>query len=443
MTAMPPEVREFLSPAEAIAERPVPPLARAVLAACVGGLGLAMLWAGLATTEEIVYATGRVRTVQRTVVVQSLETSVIGAIHVREGQRVTKGQPLVTLDPTLSGSDLGQLEVRWLALDAQRQRVEAELSGKPFAHRRDVDLGQVALYSERQKTREARLRALDSTIAKTRAELETARKSAELLGKRVDTVNDMEKVMTTLYERELGSKVRMLSSRDQRLEVENSLAGTQNRIKELRHTLANAEAERDVFQQEWTQKLNEELVSVTRDLDQTTEAIDKAKFRKDRSVLVAPADGIVLEVAKRSEASVVREAEQLVVIVPSDVSMEVEARIDARDVGLVAEGTPARIKVDTFPYQKYGTLGGVVKVISSDSFARDASATPNPAKDDKAYYVAQIGLSAGELHAPGGKPVTLLPGMTVSAEIIIGRRSILSYLLRPLAETVDDAFHEP
>lgn len=443
MKAVPPEAREFLSPAEAIAERPAPPLARAVLSVCVGALLTAAVWAGLATTEEIVYATGRLRTIQRTVVVQSLETSVIATIHVREGQRVTKGQPLVTLDPTLPGSDLGQLEVRRQALEVQHRRVTAELEGKPFAKRSDTDLGEYALWQDRQKTREARLRAYEASIAKTKAELETARKSAELLGKRVDTVNDLEQVMTTLYERELGSKIRMLSSRDQRLEVENTLAATQNRTKELKHALASAEAERDVFQQEWTQKLNEELVSVTRDLNQTTEALDKAKFRKDRSVLVAPADGIVLEIAKRSEASVVREAEQLVVIVPSDIGMEVEARIDARDVGLVAEGTPARIKVETFPYQKYGTLGGTVNVVSSDSFARDASASPSPAKDEKAFFVAQIGLTEGQLRSPGGKPVTLVPGMTVNAEIIIGHRSILSYLLRPLAETVDDAFHEP
>lgn len=440
----PPEIRDFLSPAEAIVQRPAPPVARAVLYVCVSALLVALLWAGLATTEEIVYATGRLRTTQRTVVVQALETSVIETIHVREGQRVAKGEPLVTLDPTLSGSDLGQLEVRWLALDAQRQRVEAELAGKPYAKGRDADPGQVALYLERQRTKEARLRSLDATIAKTRAELETARKSVEVLTKRVDTVNDMEKVMTTLYEKELGSRVRMLSSRDQRLEVENTLSATQNRIKELRHSLAEAEAERDVFHREWAQKLNEELVEVRRDLDLTVEAIDKAKFRKDRAVLTSPVDGVVLEVAKRSEASVVREAEQLVVIVPADLRMEVEARVDARDVGLVSQGTPARVKVDTFPYQKYGTLGGTVTVVSSDSFARETQRQPEQQRpEDTAYFVAQIDLGADSLRMPGGTPVSLLPGMTVSAEIIIGRRSVLSYLLRPLAETVDDALHEP
>lgn len=439
----PPDAREFLSPAEAIVQRPTPPVARAVLHVCVATLLAALLWAGLATTEEIVYASGRLRTSQRTMVVQALETSVIEAIHVREGQRVTKGQPLVTLDPTVSGSDLGQLEVRWLALDAQRQRVEAELAGKVYGKSRDADPSQAALYRERQRSKEARLRALDASIAKTKAELETARKSVEVLSKRVDTVNDMEKVMTTLYEKELGSKVRMLSSRDQRLDVENTLTGTQNRIKELRHALASGEADRDVFLREWAQKLNEEQVEVNRDLELTVQAIDKAKFRKDRSVLMSPADGIVLEVAKRSESSVVREAEQVVVIVPADLRMEVEARVAARDVGLVAEGTPARVKVDTFPYQKYGTLGGKVVVVSSDSFAQDPQQNAQHRPEDNAYFVAQIEVVGDSLRMPGGGEVALLPGMTINAEIIIGRRSVLSYLLRPLAETVDDALHEP
>ncbi|EPY00548.1 putative transmembrane HlyD type I secretion protein [Magnetospirillum fulvum MGU-K5] len=412
---------------------------------CVAALAVAVLWAALATTEEIVYATGKLNNIRRTVVVQPLETSVIREIHVREGQRVTKGQPLITLDPTLTGSDLAQTEIRWRVLNSQKRRVQAELEVRPFVPQGSEDASQASLYLERQRSLSAKQRSLEGTIAKTKAELTTTKRSVELLTERLKTVADLEKMQTSLFESQIGSKARMLSSRDQRLDVETTLSQAINRIQELRHSLTTAEAEREIMLREWQQKLNEELVSVSRDLDEIGESVEKARYRKNLAVLTAPVDGVVLEVAKRSTASVVREAEQLVVIAPADVHMEIDARIDARDIGLVVAGTVARIKVDTFPYQKFGTLPGVVSVVSSDSFTRDANETTpsGSGSSSRTYFIAQITLGNDRLRSQNGKDAILTPGMTVSVEIVIGRRSVLSYLLRPLAETVDEALHEP
>ncbi|HVI51675.1 MAG TPA: HlyD family type I secretion periplasmic adaptor subunit [Candidatus Sulfotelmatobacter sp.] len=438
---LPEEAIDFLSPAEAIAQRPASRLARSTIHVMAGGLLAAALWASLAQVEEIVYAHGKISSVERTVVIQPLETSIIREIHVREGQKISKGQPLITLDPTFSGADLADGESRVKALVSQKRRVEAELAEQPFIAQGPEDATQAGLYQERQHNHDARLRSYEAQMQKAKAELETARQSVELLSKRMKTMREVEAMEQELYQQQVGSRLRYLGSQDQRLSVEHDYSSATHRIQELAHTINSAEADRDAFLQEWRQKLTEEMVTVNRDLDQAREATEKASLRHALSVIVSPTDGVVLEVAKRSVSSVVREAEQLVTIMPLDVPLEVEAKIDSADIGQVNLGAQARIKVDTFPYQKFGTLPATVRVISMDSFARD-SASGQKADGPASYFMTHLELGKGQL-GNSESPAILMPGMSVTAEIVIGHRSVMSYLLRPLAGNVDNALHEP
>lgn len=440
---LPEDAIDFLSPAEAIAERPPSRLARSTIHLMLGALAAGALWASLAQVEEIVYAHGKISSVERTVVIQPLETSIIREIHVREGQKISKGQPLITLDPTFSGADLAEGESRMRMLQSQKRRIEAEMADQPFDALGPDDANQLRLFEDRKRSHDARLRAYEAQMAKAQAELETTRRSADLLAQRMKTMREVEGMEAELYQKQIGSRLRYLGSQDQRLSVEHDYTESRNHIQELSHSIASAEAERDAFLQDWRQKLTEELVQVNRDLDTARETTEKAHLRHALSVITSPTDGVVLEVAKRSISSVVREAEQLVTIVPSDVPLEVEARIDSADVGQVKLGAPARVKVDTFPYQKFGTLPATVRVISMDSFAHDANtAQKSDQNSGGAYFVTHMELGPGQLGSPAN-PATLVPGMSVTAEIIIGHRSVMSYLLRPLAGNIDNALHEP
>jgi len=440
---LPDDAIDFLSPAEAIAQRPPSRMARSTIHFMGAGLAVAALWASLAQVEEIVYAHGKISSVERTVVIQPLETSIIREIHVREGQKISKGQPLITLDPTFSGADLADGENRVKTLSSEKRRLEAELAGQPFVVQGPEDATQMGLYQERQRNHEARLRSYEAQKAKAEAELETTRRSVELLAKRMKTMLEVEAMEQELYKEQIGSRLRYLGSQDQRLSVEHDYSGASNHIQELSHTIASAEADRDAFLQEWRQKLTEDLVTANRDLEQAREATEKAHLRHSLSVITSPTDGVVLEVAKRSASSVVREAEQLLTIVPSDVPLEVEAQIDSADVGQVNVGAAARVKVDTFPYQKFGTLAATVRVISVDSFAHDSSnGTPKSEGGSPSYFMSHLELGSSRLGSAEA-PAVLVPGMSVTAEIIIGHRSVMSYLLRPLAGNVDNALHEP
>lgn len=183
----------------------------------------------------------------------------------------------------------------------------------------------------------------------------------------------------------------------------------------------------------------EDLLSTSRDRDGINEQLQKADKRKELVSLVAPADAVVLEIAKLSQGSVVQAAEKMFTLVPLGDDMEVEVSVDAADIGYVKVGDKAHIKFDAFPYQKHGMLDGTLRSLSEDAFRRDASATGG-ALD--AFYLSRIRLGTGRLHNMGAG-MRLLPGMTVSAEIVVGKRSVISYLIWPLTKAMDEAIREP
>ncbi len=173
------------------------------------------------------------------------------------------------------------------------------------------------------------------------------------------------------------------------------------------------------------------------------EELKKAELRRDMIVLSAPADTVVLDIAQRSIGSVVREAEPLFTLVPLNVPLEAEVSIASKDIGQLGTDEPARIKFDAFPFQKHGTASGTLRTISRDSFASNArDGKGNPDGSAPPVYRARIRLVDTTLRSI---PDTFrrLPGMTLTAEIEIGRRTVLSYFLYPLVRGLDESLREP
>jgi len=170
------------------------------------------------------------------------------------------------------------------------------------------------------------------------------------------------------------------------------------------------------------------------------EELKKAELRRQLIVLQAPADAVVLEIANRTVGSVVREAETLFVLVPRDVPLQAEVNVEGRDIGQVSLGQPVRIKFEAFPFQKYGTATGEVRVISQDTFSPDPKAegarrVPAP------YYRVLVDLSDTHLRLPPER-TQLIPGMAVTAELKVGKRTVISYFLYPLLRGLDEGIRE-
>jgi HlyD family secretion protein len=375
--------------------------------------------------------------------VQPIETSIIRSIDVRVGQVVKKGERLATLDPTDADADQAQLRLKYDSLDTQIKRLAAELAGKAPP----VEVGKVTadtqlqdkLTEERRANFAAQLMRLSENIAKTRAALETNLRDQQVLGDRTKSLREVETMQERLVDQKFGAKVNLLDARNKRMEVERDYTLAKNQEPEIRRELAGLEAEKQAFVNGWRQKIMEDMLNLTRDRDATAEQIKKGTLRKDKVVLTAPADAMVQDIAPLSQGSVAQAAEKMFTLVPLGTALDAEVQIDSLDVGHVKTGDVAHVKLDAFPFQKHGTLEAKVRTLSEDAFKRD---TPNPDTGTNAYYISRLDLGKDTLknmdpHA------RLLPGMTLTAEIVVGKRTVLSYLLWPLTKGLDEAIREP
>ena len=433
---------EFLPDADEIERRPLPWVARITLHILVAVLVSFLLWASLSNIDQIVTARGKLATPLPNIVIQPLESSVILSLDVRPGQVVKKGERLATLDPTFAQADEAQLRNRLGSLDTQSQRLEAELgdgkSKNKSASSVDSKL-QARLATEKQANFKAQLTKMQESIARMRATLETNLRDQQMLTTRVKSLQEIESMQERLVAQQFGARVKLLEAQDKRLEVERDMLLTRSREQELKRDLAAAEAEKSAFEKSWRQKTMEDLLTTTRDRDDVREQLNKADKRRELVLITSPSDAVVLDMAKLSQGSVAKGGETLFTLVPIASELEIEAQIDAADIGYVKVGDTAHMKLDAFPFQKHGTFSGVVRTISEDAFRRDPNAQ---SAGTDAYYLTRIAFAKPNLRNMPEK-ARLLPGMSLSAEIVVGKRSVMSYLIWPLTKAMDESIREP
>lgn len=436
-------VVEYLPDADEIERSPPPRIAQMTIWLVVAGLVAAGLWAALARLDQVVSATGRLVNPVPNVVVQPLETSIIQTVEVRAGQTVRKGDLLATLDPTFVRADETQVRTRLQSLETQIASLQHELDG-PASTAPPLETGgdqqlQAELRSERRANYLAQQSRLAESVARLRASLATNRQDQQLIASRLRSLQEIEAMQEKGVAQKFGAQLQLLEAQQRTKEVGRELELTSSRERELRRELAAAEAEKQAFERGWRQKTMEDLLSITRERDALREQLDKAAMRQNLVRLTAPVDGVVLEIAKLSPGSIVRAAETFFTLVPLDVVLEVEAQIDSADIGYVKPGDAVRLKIDAFPFQRHGVLHGKVRSISQDAFRRDA---PAPGRSSSAYYLARV--SMGDSKLENMKPETrLLPGMTLNAEVVVGERSVISYLVWPLTKGLNEAIREP
>ena len=431
---------DFLPDADEIEMRPLPRFARITLPLLAGAMVIAVLWASLSQVDQVVVARGRLINPLPNIVVQPLETAIVQKIHVRVGQIVRKGDSLATLDATFAKADEEQLRTKLRSLETQSAALGAELEGggAPAAATTDDARLQSRLSAERKANYQAQLNRIDENIERLRASLATNKRDQEVLAQRLKSVLEIETMQEKLVAQQYGARVKLLEAQEKRLEVERDQLLTKNREQEIARELSALQAERSAFNKGWRQRAMEDMLGIGRESDSLKEQLNKADRRNSMIGLVAPADGVVLEIAKLSPGSIVREAETFFTLVPLGTELEAEVQIDSLDVGYIRTGHPVHVKLDAFPYQKHGSLDAKVRTISEDAFKRDASA----GEGMDAYYLARVALEGTRLKAMSPQS-RLLPGMTMKAEIVVGKRSVMSYLLWPLTKALDESVREP
>lgn len=440
-----PELSEFQPDAVEIEERPPSRLARLTVYVIAALIVAAVGWATVSEVDRIVVASGRLTTTAPNLVVQPLETSVIRSIAVKVGDIVQPGATLATLDPTFTQADLDQLQARLASQNAQIDRLTAEVAGDTYEIGQEPTkdmLLQVMLYRQRQAHLLADLRNLDERMARASAGIATIESDRQALSQRLEVIREIEAMRTTLVAKQTGSRLNLLEARNQRLDIEGRLAHLTNSLEESRHELAGIRAERQSLIETFRKGALEELVKLRGERDATAENLNKASLRQRMVTLTAPAEAMVLEMAQRSVGSVVKEAEPLFTLVPLNVPLEGDVAIDGKDIGHVAAGQTVRIKLDPLPFQKHGTARGILRTVSEDAVAREGTGDARSGSGPVHVYRARVELTDVRLR---DVPATfrLLPGMRLNAEIKIGTRSVISYLLYPLLQGIDESIREP
>ncbi len=434
-------VVEYLPDADEIERSPLPRFAQFTMHVLIAGVVLFAAWASLANLEQVVVAQGSLVNPLPNIVIQPLETSIIQSIDVRVGQIVKKGDALAKLDSTFVRADENQLRLRLESLERQAQGLEQELNGQtaPAASVDNADSQlQANLLSERRANYRAQQLRMGETAAKLRAALATNRRDQSLAASRLKALKDIEAMQEKLVAQKMGAPLQLMEAQIKSKEVERDLAQVANREQEILRELAAFEAEKTAFEKGWRQKTMEELLSVSRERDALNEQIQKTDKRHRLITLEAPEDAVVLDIIKLSPGSIVREAETFFTLVPLNAALEAEVRIDSMDVGYIKVGHPVHLKIDTFPFQKHGTLDGKVRTISEDAFKRETAVKGS----GDMYYSARISLNGTSLKNMR-EGARLLPGMTLSAEVVVGQRSVMSYLSWPLTKGMDEAVREP
>lgn len=431
---------------EMMAEAPPRLLCNAHYAVVAMFVGVTAI-ASLVEVDVIVAAPGRLATDAPTIVVQPLQISIVREMRVKAGDVVHKGDVLARLDPTFAQADRAALTTRQEALQARTARLEAETAGAELDLAADTPERklEVALFHQRRSEYAARLQVFDEDILRFTAAMAAALESRDSLAAQLEIARRVETMRSKLYKTQVDSEINYLDSQVARMRAERDHREATNLYDEAQHHLNSTRADRQAFIDEWRRRALEDLAAARAEASTVTESLAKAVRMNDLVVLTAPEDGIVLEVAKRSVGSVLQQAEPLVTMVPTSAPLIAEVMIDSADVGYTKLGDEVAVKVDAFPYQRHGLLQGRLRAIGEDSVSTLAPGTVASAPNlpiPGVVHRSQVALDDSRLHdLPDG--TRLIPGMTLTAEIKVGSRSVISYFLYPIMRGVSESIREP
>lgn len=446
-----PVILEFQSPSAAIIATPIPRSARGVVWMISSMFAAGLLAMGLIHVDRVVSASARVVSKASTIVVQPLETAIVRSIDVHEGESVHAGDLLARLDPTFATADADALAAQVSSLQAEVARLQAEADEKPFTYTGlDPSLAlQAAIYAQRQAERSFKLENYRQKIDGLKAMVARAAGDQAAYRDRLVVAQDVETMRKSLEKLQVGSRLNSLAATDNRLEMARGLSTAIETGESAKRDLSAMIAERDGYVQNWRAQESQTLSEEIRKLSDARESLNKAQLRHKLVELRADRDATVLTLAKVSVGSVLQSGEQFITLVPTDAPLEIEANIAGSDDGFVHVGDPVAIKFDTFPFSQYGMADGTVRVVSADSFtaadqqySRNPGAVPLVGNSTEPYYRARIAIDRVGLHNVPDN-FRLSPGMPVTADIKVGKRTILGYLLGRVLPVAREGMREP
>lgn len=403
---------------------------------------LFLVWAFFAVLDEVVRGVGKVIPSSQVQVIQNLEGGIVEEIHVREGEVIDADQVLVTIDDTRFDASLQESRLRALTLEARLSRLQAEADGlqtlPAMAERITAELPRVAqqeqaLFNERLRGRQANRRILQEQQAQKKQTIAELAARVDRLSGSLGLTEEELAVTRPLQDQGAVSEVEILRLQRQVNDLKGELA-------EARLALPRAQAELVEVEQrliEFDARNREEIRAELNEVDGELEALNAGNValadRVQRTQVRSPIRGVVKALQVRTVGGVVQPGMDLVEIVPVGDSLLVEAQVNPRDIAFLRPGLDAKVKLTAYDFAIYGGLDAQVEHISADTFVEE---------DDEPYYLVRVRTQEPALER-GGQAFPIIPGMTAEVDILVGEKSVLSYLLKPVLRARETALREP
>lgn len=432
---------DFLPAALEITETPPSPIGRWIIWTIIAAALIAVIWACLAHVDTVAVAEGRLVPEGRLRTVEAAEQGVIRAIAVKEGQHVTKGQALIYLDPTIAEAEASTArnelatarlttarDNALLAYAAGGAPTVAAPSGAPaeaIDAERMLVQARVAEYRAKVASLEQRRTGAQATARAAQAEIEKLRRTLPLLKEALDLQED-------LARQGFGARQKLLQQRQAYVTAQADLEAQAARLDEANAQVASLSGDVAGAREEFVSKAAQERAEAESVVVSRGNVVKEADQKKALHILTAPVSGTIQEITVTNVREVPEVGKPLVTIVPDGEPLIVEALLLNRDVGFVRRGMPAVVKLEAYPFTRYGVLHARVERVSPDSTVDQQRGLVFPVR---------LRITGSRLRVPSGTQV-ISPGMTASAEIVTGTRTVMDYLWSPIARSLNEAARE-
>jgi hemolysin D len=435
------EETEFLPAVLEVTETPPSPVGRILLFSIMVLLTGGLLWSVLGHVDEVAVANGKIVPVGQVKVVQAEDKGVVRQIYVKEGQTVKKGDLLIELDSTVSEADVARIRKEMAYYNLEIERLLAEQQGIGFSPTNLADTDakdvyfQTQLYQSRMNEYQTKLAAAQSAVAQQLAAIQGAESSSVKYEQQLVINRDKEARMVRLFQENAVALFQLMDVQAHTMELEQNIVFQQTEVARLNAALTQAREQLSNVTAEHERDLATKLVEDRKQVAGYAEELKKADEKNRLAQIVAPEEGKVGQLAVHTVGGVVTAAQALMIIVPEDATLEVEAWVLNRDIGFIKVGQKAEIKVETFNFQKYGTINAEVSEISPDAVVDDKD------KEKNLRYRVMLRMNKDRVLV-SNQDVLLSPGMSVMAEIKVREKRIIEFFLDPFRKYQSEALRE-
>lgn len=429
---------EFLPAALEVVETPPSPVGRIMLWTFFVLIVGILLWTILGHVDEVAVAQGKLIPVGHVKVVQAEDKGIVKSIHVKDGQKVVKGQLLMELDTTISAADVARIkkEVAYYSLEIDRlmaEKDERTFTPKKYPDLEEKDLDfQVKLYQSRLIEYTTKLSAAEFNIRQNQASLSSSRANYEKFVSLYEIAKKKEERIEQLVNENAISTFTLFDHQEKRLELEQNAVAQTSEITRLEWAVMQSREAAAAIIAERNRDITTKLVEDRKLFQAYMEELKKAEEKDRLSRIVAPIDGKVSQMAMHTLGGVVTAAQPLLEVVPEDAELQVEAWVANKDIGFIQQGQSAEVKIETFSFQRYGTLGATVVDISPDAVED---------KEKGRVYRVLLSLDKSSFIV-NDRYAAISPGMTATGEIKIRQKRIIEFFLDPFRQYQSEALRE-